>query len=232
MLNRKQYIDLASIPVDSRAVDLEPPTFAARCQAHRLKQHAPADQRRTAVEIVHIVGTLIIDRKGSMFKLATGHKVAPVQIEESLKRLSWVDQAQVFGRGRPRPVAIVWVDPKSGPSDEASARQLLESSVRHLDRRSQPERYLMIPRLARIEDDEITITQKLRRAHDERRYAGYFDASPSSEARWIDDCEGAGVAPTKVPWGVRPRPSLLSCLVLACEENSGAQAGEPRTTCE
>ncbi len=115
----------------------------------------------------------IIDRKGSLFKLSTGYKVAPAPIEESIKRISWVDQAQVMGRGRTRPVAIVWIDAKASPSSE-SVHEHLERSVSHLDRRLQPAEFVVIPRAAQLEEGEVTLTQKLRRAENERRYASLF----------------------------------------------------------
>ncbi len=124
----------------------------------------------------------IVDRKGSIFKLSTGHKVAPAPIEEALKRLPWVDQAQVLGRGRARPVAILWIDPSSAPP-EREIRDHLSQAIRHFERRSHPEEYMFFHRLARLEEGEITLTQKLRRADNERRYAAYFDKKLRVEAR-------------------------------------------------
>lgn len=117
----------------------------------------------------------IVDRKASVFKLATGHKVAPVPIENALKELPWVDQVQVLGRGRVRPVSILWVDPKASPHRDDDVRASLAQVASVFPRRLQPAQYLIVPRAAKVDAGEITLSQKLRRSENERRFAEHFD---------------------------------------------------------
>lgn len=53
----------------------------------------------------------ITGRKSELFKTSTGRKIAPVSIENRLQRLSYVEHAVLFGRGRKFLTAIVTISP-------------------------------------------------------------------------------------------------------------------------
>jgi long-chain acyl-CoA synthetase len=52
----------------------------------------------------------ITGRKADLFKTSTGRWISPVEIEQQLRRIPYVDYALVFGAGRKAPVAVLGVD--------------------------------------------------------------------------------------------------------------------------
>lgn len=139
----------------------------------------------------------IVDRKGSVFKLSSGCKVTPAPIEDAFRSLPWVDQVQVLGRGRRRPVAIVWMDRAGIRQPTHELKGQLVDAVQTIDRRMHPAQYLLIERPAELSLGEITPTQKVRRAHNERAYARYFTEDPAGDDIVWHSLEGVAAEPAQ-----------------------------------
>lgn len=128
-------------------------------------------------------------RKSEVFKTSTGRRVAPSQIEQSLRRIPYVEHAAVYGANRARPFALVSV------SDAALAARLGAPSLpadllRHagviaadvalaiepLPGYLHPEALVLTTRPFTPGSGELTANLKLRRKAIEDRFRASFDA--------------------------------------------------------
>jgi long-chain acyl-CoA synthetase len=154
----------------------------------------------------HIV---MIDRLRDVLKLADGSRFSPALIENKLKFSPYVKEAVVIGEDRPWVVALVQID-LGNVGTWAEARRLPFTTFKDLSHK--PEVSALVgevvarvnrdlPAAARIrefalfdkeldaDDDELTRTQKVRRATIHARYRDMIEAlyareTPAPEAAW------------------------------------------------
>lgn len=120
-------------------------------------------------------------RKSEIFKTSTGCRIPPTPIEESLKRLPYVEHAVVFGRGRPRPVALLCLSQAMPQGRPASAlAETLAADVARvcagLAVRNRPAGLLITRQPLTVAAGELTSNLKLRRSAIEARYQVALDA--------------------------------------------------------
>ena len=149
------------------------------------------------------VGTLdadgfltITDRKKDLIITSGGKNIAPAELERLLTRDELIEQAVVYGDGKPFVSALLvpnlerlreHLGPSNGPLavdgdfvTEPGAQALLKSRVDlAMQAVSQPERvraFLILSRPFRIEDEELTSTLKIRRRHVINKYKARLEA--------------------------------------------------------
>lgn len=135
-------------------------------------------------------------RKSEIFKTSTGRRVAPVPVESCLKQLAYVEQAVLFGRNRPVPVALLCLDMAalSGQgTDQALTSEQLEAIGRDLTTACEalpasqrPAGALVTRRGLSIATGELTSNLKLRRATIETRFGEHLDALYDALARSVE----------------------------------------------
>ncbi len=138
----------------------------------------------------------ITDRKKDLIITSGGKNVAPGELERMLVRDEFIDQAVVFGDGRPFVSALIVPDfqrlkatlgrghetfrIKDGVITEPAVVALIKERVDEVMKSvSQPERvraFLILSRPFQIEAEEMTATMKVRRGHVLAKYGSRFDA--------------------------------------------------------
>ncbi len=138
----------------------------------------------------------ITDRKKDLIITSGGKNIAPSELERLLVADPYIDQAVIYGDRRPFVSALIV---PNLPMLEDKARELgcglevagdliraepirrfvAERVARIMEAVSNPERvkaFLLLGRALRIESDELTATQKVRRRHVVREFEREFDA--------------------------------------------------------
>ncbi|MEI7967398.1 MAG: AMP-binding protein [Betaproteobacteria bacterium] len=117
-------------------------------------------------------------RKTDAFKLSTGRWVSPLEVEQRLRALPWVEHAVVVGAGRKVPVAILNCPggfpgrtPLPGASDEAVITLDISKALEGLPSHQCPGGVLLVTAPFSIEGGEITTNLKLRRKAIEAQFA-------------------------------------------------------------
>jgi long-chain acyl-CoA synthetase len=143
----------------------------------------------------------ITDRKKDIIVTAGGKKVAPQNLENSLKHSQLLSQALVVGDRRPYIVALVTLDPEQIASWAASrglgddpaelalhadvyalVQGVVDDTNRGRTRFEQIKRFAILPRDFSAEEGEVTPTMKLRRRVCEQHFAAEIDALYAGEA--------------------------------------------------
>ncbi len=139
---------------------------------------------------------ILFDRMGDIIATADGVAVAPRVIEDMLKFTPYLQEAMVVGEGRPYLAAILNIDLRNvgkwaedrglaytsytDLSQRPEVLELLGSLVRETNGRMRPEwrirRFVSLYKEFHPDDDELTRTRKLRRAHIAARYADLLAA--------------------------------------------------------
>jgi long-chain acyl-CoA synthetase len=119
----------------------------------------------------------VTDRKKDIIVTAGGKNVAPQNIENLLKGITWVSQALVVGDRRPYLVALITldddeVDKLDGTEDPKTlVDQAVEAMNSDLAHHEQIRRYTILPRDFSAEQNEVTPTLKLKRRICEEHFA-------------------------------------------------------------
>lgn len=117
-------------------------------------------------------------RKTDAFKLSTGRWVSPLEVEQRLRTLPWVEHAVVVGAGRKVPVAILNCPggfpagtALPGAPDEAVIMLDISKALEGLPSHQCPGGVLLVTAPFSIEGGEITTNLKLRRKAIEAQFA-------------------------------------------------------------
>ncbi|MCM8594496.1 long-chain fatty acid--CoA ligase [Accumulibacter sp.] len=109
----------------------------------------------------------LIGRKSEVFKTSTGRRIAPSAIENRLQQVAQVEQAVVFGAGRPRPVALLVLTEaawrEGGGSAFADVRRALATASNSLPAHERPAGFAFTAQALTIDGGELTANLKLRR---------------------------------------------------------------------
>ncbi len=139
---------------------------------------------------------ILFDRSDDIITLQDGTRVPPRMIEDMLKFTPYVQQAMVFGEGRPYLAAILNVDFQNvgkwaedrgiaytsymDLSQKPEVLDLLEGLVQETNARLQPSwrvrAFVSLYKEFHPDDDELTRTRKLRRRHILQRYRDLVEA--------------------------------------------------------
>jgi long-chain acyl-CoA synthetase len=140
----------------------------------------------------------ITGRKSEIFKTSTGRWVAPAQVEATYKKIPYVEQIVVIGRGQRFPVALVSINEQllasalrrrgrpmpAGPDcrDSASTQVFqsrmaadFEAAGTELASHEQVHHFALLPSPLTFEGGELTPSLKLRRDVIERKYRALID---------------------------------------------------------
>ncbi len=138
----------------------------------------------------------ITDRKKDLIITSGGKNIAPTELERLLVSDPFIDQAVVYGDRRPFVSALIvpnlplleekaremgcgWDVRDDLIRSEPIRRFVAERVARLMEAVSKPERvkaFLLLGRPLRIESDELTATQKVRRRHVVREFEREFEA--------------------------------------------------------
>lgn len=115
-------------------------------------------------------------RLSDAFKLSTGRWVNPIDVEQRLRSLAWIEQAAAAGEGRKAVVAILDVAPAARPDFELpqAARSRLAAiaaSLSGLTDYQQPLGFLIVSERFSINGGELTTNLKLRRRAVAEKYS-------------------------------------------------------------
>jgi long-chain acyl-CoA synthetase len=139
---------------------------------------------------------ILFDRMGDMIRTADGRSVPPRVIEDMLKFTPYIQEACVIGDGKPFLAAILNIDLRTvgkwaedrgisytsythlsqKPEVLALLRGLVVQTNGRLKREWQIRRFVSLYKEFHPDDDELTRTRKLRRAHINERYRGLIEA--------------------------------------------------------
>jgi long-chain acyl-CoA synthetase len=132
----------------------------------------------------------ITGRRSDLFKTSTGRWISPVEIEQHLRRIPYVEYALVFGAGRKAPVALLGIDAgrlanaihrdgggtenievrnETLAADVAAATQILPAYRR-------PAALLISTETLSIDRGELTTNLKLRRNAIQEKFSAQIDA--------------------------------------------------------
>ncbi|MEX1095672.1 MAG: AMP-dependent synthetase/ligase [Planctomycetales bacterium] len=149
----------------------------------------------------------ITDRKKDILVTSGGKNVAPAEVERLLVADEFIDQAVVYGDGRPFVSALIVPnlallesrleeiggelaaegDFLRGPAVYDFFAERIERAMQPLSRPERVRRFLLLSRPFRVEEGELTATLKLRRRHIIDRYeaelAGLYD---SADAGYVE----------------------------------------------
>jgi len=124
-------------------------------------------------------------RKSEIFKTSTGRRIAPAGIESILRQVSYIEQAAVFGAGRPFLVAVLTVNKEISRGGEMAQpgwkalcdciRRDVASSLASLAAYQHPAGVVITNQPFSIERGELTPNLKLRRASIEAAYHGFVE---------------------------------------------------------
>jgi len=140
----------------------------------------------------------ITGRKSDAFKLSTGRWIAPVHIEAAYKKIPYIEQFVVVGRGRPFPAALLTINEKLlasvlrgrklskpargrhdfGLTSQAFRSQIevdLEAAGSDLNAYERIRHYESLPVPLSLEGGELTASLKLRREAIEQKYGALID---------------------------------------------------------
>lgn len=138
----------------------------------------------------------ITDRKKDLIVTSTGKNVAPGELEQLLTADPLIEQAVVYGDGRPFPTALVVPDIDkldetahelgvdvetegefvSEPELLAFFQDRIDACMRNVSRPEQVRKFLLLARPFRLDEDELTATLKVRRRHVIEKYADHLAA--------------------------------------------------------
>jgi long-chain acyl-CoA synthetase len=147
---------------------------------------------------------ILFDRMGDVIQLADGTRVAPRVIEDMLKFTPFIQEACVIGDGQPALAAILNIDLRNvgkwaedrglaytsyaDLSQRPEVLALLQRLVQETNSRLQPAwriaRFVSLYKEFHPDDDELTRTRKLRRAHINQRYADLIAAIYAGAERY------------------------------------------------
>lgn len=113
-------------------------------------------------------------RRGDIFKLSTGRRIAPAPIEAAYRRCNYVDQIVIFGEGRAQLVALVVLKPDCTAGREKVARAM-ESVASELADYERVRAFRILPQPLSMAEGELTPTLKLRRSRIAQRHAAIID---------------------------------------------------------
>lgn len=139
----------------------------------------------------------ITGRKSEIFKTSTGRWVAPAQVETIYKKIPYVEQIVVVGRGRHYPVALLTIDERllaslrgrersafvapghSDPASTTAVRAWVEADFEAVGSELAPHerihRFEFLPAPLTLEGGELTPSLKVRREVIERKYGSLID---------------------------------------------------------
>jgi long-chain acyl-CoA synthetase len=135
----------------------------------------------------------ITGRRSDLFKTSTGRWISPARIEAAYKRIPYIEQIVVLGRGRPYPVALLSLNSAllkttgrparperdAGDSDAALRARIdadLAAADVDLTEHERIRRYAFLPAPLSLQQGELTATLKLRRDVIEQRHAALIEA--------------------------------------------------------
>ena len=127
---------------------------------------------------------VITDRKKDIIVTAGGKNVAPQNLENDLKVHRVISQVLVVGDRKPYVAALITVDPESTRDmSDADVHDAVQGAVDSVNaersRFEQIKRFTILPREFTVEEDEMTLTLKLRRKvildHFAREFAALYD---------------------------------------------------------
>ena len=127
---------------------------------------------------------VITDRKKDIIVTAGGKNVAPQNLENDLKVHRVISQVLVVGDRKPYVAALITVDPESTRNmSDADVHDAVQGAVDSVNaersRFEQIKRFTILPREFTVEEDEMTLTLKLRRKvildHFAREFAGLYE---------------------------------------------------------
>lgn len=119
----------------------------------------------------------LVGRKSELFKLSTGRRVAPAQIEALLSGVPGVEHLAVFGPGRKAPTLVVSL--ACGASADAALQALMSRAAQALcalPSYQHPTGAVLTHRPFDIASGELTANLKLRRTQVGQRYAAALEA--------------------------------------------------------
>jgi long-chain acyl-CoA synthetase len=109
----------------------------------------------------------LIGRKSDIFKTSTGRRIAPASIESHLQQLPEVEQAVVFGTGRPQPVALLVLGVNAWQVGRQDSFRQLRAGLCEVNERlaeyQRPAGLLITARELTSADGDLTANLKLRR---------------------------------------------------------------------
>lgn len=119
-------------------------------------------------------------RKADIFKTSTGRWVAPLEIEERLRRIPYVEHAVAFGEGRKAVVVLVVLSSTHAalPADQSGVSRAgidIANAVSDLAAHQQPAGALVVREAFSIGGGELTTNLKLRRKAVGSKYAAAID---------------------------------------------------------
>ena len=137
----------------------------------------------------------ITDRKKDILITAGGKNIAPAEVENALRGSAFIQEAVAVGEGRRYVTALIGIDPevvgdwaqRRGISfttyrdltDRDEVKELIQGEVdtanARLARVEQVKQFRLIPKLLEEEDNEVTATQKVRRATVMGRWAALVE---------------------------------------------------------
>lgn len=118
----------------------------------------------------------LIGRSSELFKTSTGRRIAPVLVEDALRRVPGIDQAMLVGAGRKYPIALCTLP---GPVDDEARRRLaaaMAAQVAPLAEAERPRGVVLLDRPFDIGRGELTPNLKLRRTAIEALHAPAIEA--------------------------------------------------------
>jgi long-chain acyl-CoA synthetase len=127
---------------------------------------------------------VITDRKKDIIVTAGGKNVAPQNLENDLKVHRVISQVLVVGDRKPYIAALITVDPESTRNmSDADVHDAVQGAVDSVNaersRFEQIKRFTILPREFTVDEDEMTLTLKLRRKvildHFAREFAALYD---------------------------------------------------------
>lgn len=121
----------------------------------------------------------ITGRKSDLFKTSTGRWVSPIEVEQQLQRIPYVEYTVVFGAGRKAVVALMGIQsdrlPKESASRYASLWADVTAATQELPEYRRPAAVLVSTEALSIGAGDLTTNLKLRRKAIEARYSARLD---------------------------------------------------------
>lgn len=127
-------------------------------------------------------------RRAELIKTSTGRRIAPVSVENAIKKYPLIDQAVVFGTGHKRLVALItlgpsaasdyhlaghWQDPP--PKFLEDLKNGLSGATASLPSAEKPGGYIILEQTFSVITGDLTSSQKYRRNNIQNRYQSWMN---------------------------------------------------------
>jgi len=109
-------------------------------------------------------------RKRDVFKLSSGRWVAPARVEAAMQQAEDIDQAVVFGANRKATVAVIALRERGDAAKADRLRRQVDEALAALPEFMRPAAIIVATRGFSIDDGDLTVNMKLRRASIGRRF--------------------------------------------------------------